>query len=291
MADVFKASTSGQTNQRALVTLAVGAKFRSRFDRLCTPSWTRYAQRHGLDVVVFDRPLDTSDRALRRSPAWQKCLVAEQPELAAYEQVTWIDADIIINAETAPCIFDYVPVDRVGGVNDLHYPDPQRHDAAVLAVWRHWHLQSGRTEFTDMPSDDFYTSWGLPEELDQILQTGVIVFNPRRHGPLFRKVYDNYEDKGDGRWNYEMRPLCYELIKAGLVEWIDTRFNAQWLYDMGLYYPFLLQRPGRISRMMKKIGLLPPVEQLRRKCLAASLQNAYFLHFCGATRDMALAVR
>ena len=54
----------------------------------------------------------------------------------------------------------------------------------------------------------------------------MFVFDPRLHGPILEKVYSRYEDHGSADFNYEMRPLSYETQKAGVVHWIDYRFNA-----------------------------------------------------------------
>jgi hypothetical protein len=89
----------------ALVTLAIGRDYSERFENYCRAGWTAYAERHGFDIFVFKEPLDTSARARRRSPAWQKCLVLGAPEAAGYERLVWVDADICINP-AAPSILD-----------------------------------------------------------------------------------------------------------------------------------------------------------------------------------------
>ena len=60
--------------KQAIVTLAIGADYAERFEHHCRANWSAYAKRHGFDLIVITEPLDTSDRARRRSPAWQKCL-------------------------------------------------------------------------------------------------------------------------------------------------------------------------------------------------------------------------
>ncbi|HXI99808.1 MAG TPA: hypothetical protein VNH44_01210, partial [Micropepsaceae bacterium] len=61
-------------SRKAIVTLAIGAAYAERFEQLCRRNWAVYADRHGFNLIVIKEPLDTSERAQKRSPAWQKCL-------------------------------------------------------------------------------------------------------------------------------------------------------------------------------------------------------------------------
>src|SRR5437016_2609859 len=108
----------------AIVTLAIGTRYREQWHRVCEVNWTRYAARHGYDVICLEDPLDTSDRARGRSPAWQKCLILGQPFAARYERIVWVDADILISP-TAPAVTDDVPLERIGAVDEFATPTPQ----------------------------------------------------------------------------------------------------------------------------------------------------------------------
>ena len=100
----------------ALVTLAVGEPILAYWNEHCKWNWTQYAQLHGYDLHVITEPLDPSDRAAARSPAWQKCLLLGQPSLQRYRQVVLLDADVVINYQAAPPIAECVPEEKVGGV-------------------------------------------------------------------------------------------------------------------------------------------------------------------------------
>ena len=104
-------------NRAALVTLTLGDSFRWLWRRYCRPSWLAYAQRHGYDLICLDTLLDKSEAAAQWSVLWQKLLVLGQPFAAQYEQVVWVDADILIHPQ-APAITAGVPVERVGAVDE-----------------------------------------------------------------------------------------------------------------------------------------------------------------------------
>jgi hypothetical protein len=55
--------------KKALVTLAVGDRFITDFQRFCHEGWKTYADSHGLDLIVLDTALDDSPRARSRSVA------------------------------------------------------------------------------------------------------------------------------------------------------------------------------------------------------------------------------
>jgi len=250
----------------AIVTLAIGANYAERFEQLCRRNWTAYAERHGFDVVVLKEPLDFGERARRRSPAWQKCLILGLPELKNYERVVWVDSDILINPR-APSIVQGVPMEKIGATDEHRYPSLETRQnllRQVLAVapeggdwgkrfWESW-LSPGA----------FHAHFGLPSGQAHIVQTGVLVLSPRHHRDLFQHVYDGYDD-GGVNLNYEMRPLSHEIQLRGLPHWIDQKFNALiwWLY---------LERA--------------PLDAALPEFLRKSYTENYFLHFAGAAHLM-----
>src|SRR6516225_10212655 len=100
-------------NQKAIATIAIGEKYYSNWKKFCEPNWKQYADRYGFDLVCLQQPLDTSERARRRPTGWQKCLILSQDFAGSYDQIVFIDSDIVINA-CAPDITAGVPLDKVG---------------------------------------------------------------------------------------------------------------------------------------------------------------------------------
>ena len=71
-----------------------------------------------------------------------------------------------------------------------------------------------------------------------------------------------------------MRPLSFELLKAGCVAWIDARFNYIWGLYQALHFPFLLDAGDH---------------ERAAACLAEAQQRSHFLHFAGNAQAMRLA--
>ena len=121
-------------NRRALVTLVLGQEYAAIWRQICQPNWQRYADKFHLDLICLDQPLDTSQRAQQRSPAWQKCLILSQPCVQCYEQVVWMDADILINHRRALNVFDDVPVEKVGAAEEFRKHAPTLQGGFAFAI-------------------------------------------------------------------------------------------------------------------------------------------------------------
>jgi hypothetical protein len=269
--------------KNAIVTLAIGAKTEGLFKTHFLPGWQRYGQQHGIEIVAITRPLDDSPRAAARSPAWQKLLVHTAPEAARYQRVAWVDADVMIRPG-APNIFEFVPEDKVGVVDDFATPTKADHSLVMDELYRRWDREGIRYASNRTPRE-YYANYGIDCDFESVVQTGVMVYDPTRHGSLFEDVYRRYEEGADCSLNHEMRPLSYELLKAGVVQWIDPKFNMQWSYYRELHYPLLDDKAsfsfgGLFEQRMRR--------RLLARCVNTAYRNNYFLHFAGRSRDYLL---
>jgi hypothetical protein len=261
------------TPSTAIVTLAVGPGYAERWRRDCAANWGHYAERHGYDVVCLDEPLDVSARARRRSPAWQKCLVLGQPFAADYERIVWIDSDVLINPSAPPIAAGLAP-EKVGAVDEYSTPSREVHRENLRKLYAHWEA-TGVPFVHNETAREYYEVFGLPGRFDEVVQTGVMVLSPSHHRDLLERVYETYEDRGAG-WNFEMRPLSWELLDADCVEWLDPRFNYIWGNYKARHFPFLLNHPAHPHAA---------------EAASRSLRKVFFMHFAGSVSEMRLAVR
>src|SRR5262249_40366763 len=102
-------------NDVAIVTVAIGEPYFSKWTKYCASNWQNYGTKHNIDVICINQPLDDSELARSRSPSWQKCLVLNQPWATKYRQIVLLDSDVVINVEKSPDITADVPMDKVGG--------------------------------------------------------------------------------------------------------------------------------------------------------------------------------
>ncbi|HUJ10300.1 MAG TPA: hypothetical protein VL171_09755 [Verrucomicrobiae bacterium] len=265
--------------------MAIGDRYLGAWKESCEANWREYAEEHNYDLICIDQPLDTSERACKRSPSWQKCLIPSHQAVKNYEQVVWIDSDVLINTATAPCIFAAVPADKVGAVNQWATPSATEYAQILQRLQEFW----GERAIRNDTAKQYYANYGLPAEFDEVVQCGVLVFSPQHHRDLFQMTYCTHEEKGGPEWNYEMRPLSYELLRAKAVHWIDPRFNVTLFDQICLHYPFLINEQPQLpmtTRIRRKLaadlgGLRH--SDVRRTCLNAVMANSFFLHFGGGS--------
>jgi hypothetical protein len=269
-------------NRKAMVTISIGETYHASWKKFCEPNWKQYADKYKFDLICLERPLDSSERASNRSVSWQKCLILGQDFASGYDQIVWIDSDIMINGH-APDITTGVPLDKVGGVQDESYYD----GVFLKRAFKLW-----PTSIINYTPQEYYSTYGLPGDCDRVLNAGVMVLSPRFHRTILEHVYSTYEEKGGREWHMEMRPLSYEVVKAGAAHWIDPRFNVVWPAEEIVRYPFLLSPPDaprglttRIKRKLQKIGESSRLKNLRAACLNATFQISFFFHLGGMKTD------
>jgi hypothetical protein len=255
-----------------IVTIAVGDAYLSRWRAYCKPGWSRYAERYDFELIVIDGPLDQTPRAAARSPAWQKCLVLRPDIAGSFDRIIWIDSDVLIN-DRAPSIAEGVPLGKIGATDEHVFPSQQVRRQIFMALAQGADNPGlARTFATSLDAAHWHAAWGLPRsDVRSIVQTGVMVLSPRHHRELLEHVYYDYEDRGGEPWNYEMRPLSFEIQKQGLLHVLDSRFNA-------LLIHLILQKQMELRRA------LPPDECATLVRLV--FDQAYFLHLAGLKDSM-----
>lgn len=269
--------------KRAIVTLAVGERFQSAFERYCRANWTQYAHKYGLGLIVLTEPLDHSERARRRSVSWQKCLLLSQPAVRAYDQVAWLDADILISPRS-PNVFDGVGPEQVGAVDAYSTPNPE--DARLGLERLYERYAAHRIPFvSNLTAAEYHRTYGLENTFDSVVQCGVLVLTPTKHQALLEDVYNRYEDKGGAEWNYEMRPLSFELLRNNVVRWLDPKFNMPWPFIRQFWYPFLEPPTRRGNWIAERLKSAARAKMLS-DCATIAFLNSYFLHFAGTADEM-----
>lgn len=284
-------------SRKALVTLALGDRYQRMFDSYCRATWQAYCDRHGYDLIVLDKSLDTSTRSLNRSPAWQKLLILSQDWADTYQQVVWADSDIMINSHNAPCIASIVPADKCGVINSYAIPSSVAYDKALARLYANWKQLNVAFVDNSTPAA-YYTMRGLSgDHLHHVVHTGVIVCSPKHHRAVFEDVYYSYEDiHKTAEWNYEMPAFSLELLNRQLAHWIPVEYN--WCVNevISAYYPFVFHASPPslmirlIARVQRQLGIppnQPRLSPLQIKCLINIYELGYFVHFAGCAGLMA----
>lgn len=279
-------------NNKAIVTLAIGQRYVDMFDLLCRNEWQRYCDKYGFDLIVIKEPLDSSERAQSRSPAWQKLLICSQEWSKKYSQIVWVDTDIIINLNNAPDICSNLPIEKVSAVETWSIPTRHVHDISLKRSYASWEKQ-GVKYIDNLTPELYYKNRGIDLEckIDSVVQTGVFACSPHHHRELFEHIYNSYEDEHGAAWNYEMPAMSYEIIRNNYHNWIEPEFNFCVSNLTSAYYPFVFERRSLqeyYSKILNKLGVHKGSQNnkmARNKIYA--LKNIYdlgfFIHFAGCS--------
>ncbi|GAB6053048.1 hypothetical protein JCM17960_18680 [Magnetospira thiophila] len=242
-------------NDKALVTVIIGDEdYYSFWEQNVRPSWVDYAARYGYDILPLRDYLDPSPRGRQRTPNWQKLLILEHPEVAAYARVVWMDTDILVNHNLAPCVVSQVPEALVGLV-----------PATSHELRLHIKRTLGRVNSLDQMVVETYRKAGLDETVPDWANTGVMVLTPSRHAAILRHVYDSYEENPHSA--KEELPLSNYLYGHGLTAPLDKRFNWPWIYHILERYSFLLLDEFRFDTRLVTL------------CVNSAWADSWFMHF------------
>lgn len=209
-----------------LVTIAVGDKYLKEYNRLFRPSQETYARKHGYDFRVITDYLgpvrDISTISLN------KILVCSQDWSLGYDFVVFIDADILINPD-APAIHSCMDFgDKIGIVDEFTQPSFQKR------------IEFNRRMNWEPNATTYYFRSGFTIQTNSMLNTGVIVMQPAKHGMFLKSIYDKYIQKSVNHprhFHFEQSAIGYELILNNKFIVLPNTWNGIWYvyrYEMSL---------------------------------------------------------
>ena len=258
-------------NSKALVTLNIGEPYQKMWRETFADTWFEYGKRHGYDVLSLEDYIDNSELAHARSPHWQKCLILEDPRTQDYEDVVWVDSDILINYHTAPCVVaanaDGAASGKIGAVTwaGSDKPNRERFENGIRRVWENNQAPWVRA-IEDPTFQKFFELGGYPIDHENMMNTGLLVLKQcDQHRLAMRQVYETYKE--GPHTSKEQMALAHYLLTKDMVNPIDSRFNKIWDTVLIEAYPFLLVPAFAQDKRMSAF------------CVNAAYHNAFFLHF------------
>lgn len=227
----------------AIITFTIGPH--NHYERLFLPSVREYAKRIGADyhqIKELPVPMDVDSKSAvirKHLICMQKMLIASLDWVQQYDWVLLIDADILVNFNSAPNIFEQVKDGYINGVNER---EQYGLDAYCQEAWKLVHGDNPRT------AEDYYKKFGFEVVSNAQINGGFLVFQPRIQKGFFQATYDKYMPKIlegqdiDG----DQGPLNVEGWKQCRLYCIDPRWNRSWLFTHLLFYPFLDEQKDKL---------------------------------------------
>jgi len=241
-----------------VVTLAIG-ELKTKYETLFIPSIKAYANKWGFDFLCIDDYINKLETKHINAIYMQKFLIASLPEVQNYKYVIFIDADILINYESAPNILDNIPEGKIAAVDEkCVWGNTENVSSTLKRFAPHW----------ASTAEEYYKYYKYPKTFTKQFNSGVFVFQPAIHREFFQEVYNKYIDRAIAGEDIggDQAPLNYEANSRDLVYYLDERFNRPWLITWGLFYSFLDEYNNK---------------ELLKQGLKSVFHRSYFLHFAG----------
>jgi hypothetical protein len=201
-----------------LVSLAIGERYLNEYKKLFMSSQEKYAKKNGYDFKVITDFLDKTLQN-RFTISFNKILVCSQDWSKNYDFIIFVDADIFININSPP-IHNYIDYDNcIGIVDEYSQPTPSRR----IEIQKKCNWETSATDYYKLCNFDLST--------DIVLNSGVLVLQPKIHKNFLEEVYKKYVKFSINHkrgFIFEQTCLGYELEKYNMFKLIDNKFNALW---------------------------------------------------------------
>jgi hypothetical protein len=272
MKNKFKIILDSNNKKNFLVTVAIGKKSLDEWTKYAKPLCLKYCKKYSLGlIVIVDDLIDKKDLFWKKA-TWQKMLIGSYLKSSGLKirNICILDVDILINPNS-PNIFKHHDEKKISLVSQVYnlpydlnfirkrisfnrnkfYSKKYKLDSALFMslkqIYKYHHLK---------PQKDYACS-------------GVIVFNNNKFSERMKNWFYKYKKNIDTLTGGGEEPIFnYEMLKTGLTKMLDYKFQALWLYEIAYKFPFLYRYKNQNNETIKK-------------CVQASLEDNYFLHFAG----------
>jgi hypothetical protein len=263
-----------------LVALAIGDKYLGYYNYLFRKSHEAYAEKNGYDFRVETDYLEPRFRE-KAVCSLNKILVCSQPWSTEYDFVVFIDSDIYINI-TSPPIHSCIDFgDKIGIVNEYDQ-----------LVGHEQHIGTVRLKLDWGTAPEYYAKAGFTRETELMLNTGVLVMQPAKHGSFLRGVFDRYartcltHPRG---FHYEQAAIGYELQTHKMFTILPKQFNAIWfiqkiINEQNRIYERLKVNKHGISYIFHR-RMSGEGQETKEQCInriAPYFRENYFIHLAGS---------
>ena len=200
-----------------LVTISIGENYLQQYNTLFRPSQEKYAKKCGYDFKVITDYIDGPNHPHLIS--FNKVLVCDYNWEKEYDFIIFIDADIIINENTPSIHNEYDFGNKIGVVNQSQPTLQARIEGQI-----HKGFEVTAKDYYKLKSDHII-------ETDHIINTGVLVIQPKKHKVFLRKIFNTYFEKqinNPAKFHYEQSVIGYEIQKNNMHYFMNMKWNALW---------------------------------------------------------------
>ena len=262
-----------------LVSIAIGQKHYFDWKRFSSKLWLKYCKRNNLGLIIIYKDLISKESLNWKSPTWQRLLVSQylRLNLKNVGNICLLDTDIFINP-LAPNIFSKHKRNKISAVKaykDIPFLKSNFNLRKKLVFLRKNFLSKNyplNSSLTASPQEIF-KYYKFKKIFNNYFVAGLLVFNVKKFQKILSNIYRKYCSKTlNKKFTGVEVPLNNELMSLNLINWIDYKFQAIWLFEIADKYNFLYYNKFKDKKILKIV-----IEQI--------LIENYFLHFAGTLSD------
>jgi len=243
-----------------LVSVAIGDKYLGEYNKLFRPSHENYAKKCFYDFRVVTDFLD-KEHTHKSTVSLTKILVCSQPWSDAYDYIVYVDADVLINIKAPPIVEYKFLGDKIGIVNE--YDELRPRDYSYVQNLLNW--GSSATEYYAMAGFDIKTN--------VMLNTGVMIFQPKKHRAFLDAVYNKYIDQALNHprsFHFEQSAIGYEMQTKDMYTVLNPKFNAIWFIQKVINFKYSGFPSIRVGNLYAN-----------RMSLPSYFNTNFFMHLAG----------
>lgn len=200
-----------------LVTICIGEKYLKEYNKFFKPSQEKYAKKWDYDFKILTDYIKEPKHPHLIS--LNKILVCDYQWDKEYDYIIFVDADIVINENTPPIHNEYNFGDKIGVVNQSQPTLQARIETQIHRGF-------------EITAKDYYRSKSKHIiETQHIINTGVLVIQPKKHKLFLRNIFDTYYKKqinNKSGFHYEQSVIGYEIQKNNMHFFMNMKWNALW---------------------------------------------------------------
>ncbi|MDC0083065.1 hypothetical protein OAI64_02480 [Schleiferiaceae bacterium] len=257
----------------ALVTIAIGEKYRKSWETYSKDNWIQYCKRYNINLYVVVEDLISKEHPKWKKATWQKLLLGNALKVfsPASKLICYIDTDFLISP-LAPNVFNsYTDHSSIGLVSQVkNLPYDLNMIKRVISYGRHNYYNQNYPldSAIFMQPEDIFAYHGFPI-FDDYACAGFFVFAVNNHSEMMYKWFFEVETNYDSLTGGD-EPFFNSLVQSwGKIAWLPYKFHALWIYEMAGKYPFLYINQAENSQHVVE-------------CIKSSLMQNHFLHFAGS---------
>lgn len=260
-------------SQNYFCTLAIGQKYIRNFKKYTFKNFKIYCKKNDIGLFLITEDLVNKKSFYWKKPEWQKLIAPKilYSKFKNIKNICMIDTDILINTQ-APNIFKFHKANTVSVVSiRKNMPYDWKDTTRKIAFLRkkYYSKKYPLDSALNISIQDLYKFHNLSPQKDEYC-AGVYIISKSSFNDFsdfFFKFDKNVKSITNGGEQTHFNYFVQKNLKTNI---LDYRFQAQWVFEMANYYPFLYS-----NKYSKNLNLISA-------CIDSSLINNYFLHFAGS---------